>query len=67
MSDQNKTPIVDTVSCVYDIRTGLRVSQPYSRLGDAKRKAKNMQWDGKHPHYVAKICMIVPINEGENK
>jgi len=43
----------EEVSCVIDTRTNKRVSQFYSRQGDAKRKAKSMSWGGTHPYYKA--------------
>ncbi len=43
----------EEVSCVIDTNTNKRVSQFYSRQGDAKRKAKSMSWNGACPHYKA--------------
>ena len=47
--------LFEEVSCVIDTRTDKRVSQFYSRQGDAKRKAKSksMSWGGTHPYYKA--------------
>ena len=41
----------EEVSCVVDERTNKRVSQIYSRPGDAKRKAKSMQHNNVFPYY----------------
>jgi len=43
----------EEVSCVIDTNTNKRVSQFYSRQGDAKRKAKQMQHGGIFPYYKA--------------
>ncbi len=43
----------DKTYCVYNTTTNKRVSQYYSRAGDAKRKAKSMNWNGLHPYYKA--------------
>ena len=43
----------EEVSCVIDTRTDKRVSQFYSRQGDAKRKAKKMIHNGVFPYYKA--------------
>jgi hypothetical protein len=43
----------EEVSCVIDTRTNKRVSQFYSRVGDSRRKAKSMIWNGKYPWYKA--------------
>lgn len=43
----------EEVSCVIDTRTNKRVSQFYSRVGDAKRKAKSMSHGGYYDYYKA--------------
>jgi hypothetical protein len=45
--------LFEKVACVIDTRTNQRVSQFYSRSGDAKRKAKNMRHNGVFPYYDA--------------
>lgn len=43
----------EEVSCVIDTRTDKRVSQFYSRQGDAKRKAKGMSHNDYFTYYKA--------------
>jgi hypothetical protein len=43
----------EEVSCVIDTNTNKRVSQFYSRVGDAKRKAKSMSHNGYFTYYKA--------------
>lgn len=51
----------DIVSCVVDTDTNKRVSQYYTRFGDAIRKEKDMnRWNNRH-RYLAKEFRVSPV------
>jgi hypothetical protein len=49
------------VSCVIDTDTNTRVSQFYTRFGDAIRKEKDMNRWNDRQRYLAKEFMLTPV------
>lgn len=54
--------LFEEVSCVIDTRTNKRVSQFYSRVGDAKRKAKLMNGSVFQHYQAIKFKLDNPVN-----